>query len=81
MSDLPDGPEHAGNGTNRDTGNRTSVSSEAISPTAPRKPGQASPTEQPKKKRKVNHGSCVSSIATFALTNHHLQHASTAVVR
>ncbi|KAL2406630.1 Zinc cluster transcription factor acuM [Exophiala dermatitidis] len=58
MSDLQDGPDHAGNGTNRDTGNRTSVSNEALSPTASRKGSQASPADQPKKKRKVNHA-CV----------------------
>ncbi|KAG9796303.1 hypothetical protein KCU88_g291, partial [Aureobasidium melanogenum] len=79
MSDLQDGPDHAGNGTNRDTGNRTSVSNEALSPTASRKGSQASPADQPKKKRKVNHGSMclLSSLVRVGYTAYDLRFGTT----
>ncbi|KIW92268.1 uncharacterized protein Z519_07252 [Cladophialophora bantiana CBS 173.52] len=61
MSDLADEPDHAGNGMNTSFDSRTALPNsslnEATSPTAPRKSSQTSPsTDQPKKKRKVNHG-------------------------
>ena len=56
MSDLQDEPDPTGNGSSRNTESRTSISVDASSPTGSRKLGQASPTDLPKKKRKVNHG-------------------------
>lgn len=60
MSDLADAPGSAGDDTNTFSETRTPLTSdanEATSPTAPRNSSQASPpTDQPKKKRKVNHG-------------------------
>ncbi|KAL6250180.1 Transcription factor [Rhinocladiella similis] len=58
MSDLRDGPEYAGNGMNRSTDTQTSLSTGSASPATQRKSTQASPSDQPKKKRKVNHA-CV----------------------
>ncbi|OQU93984.1 Fungal Zn2-Cys6 binuclear cluster domain-containing protein isoform 3 [Cladophialophora immunda] len=63
MSDLTDEPDRAGNGMNKSFDGRSSLPNnslnDATSPTAPRKSNQTSPsTDQPKKKRKVNHA-CV----------------------
>ncbi|KIV77262.1 hypothetical protein PV11_09075 [Exophiala sideris] len=58
MSDLKDEPDHAGNGTSRNTNGRASLSNEVATPGSDRKSSHASPDDQPKKKRKVNHA-CV----------------------
>ena len=58
MSDLSDGPDHAGALEGKGNVNQTSPSNGAHSPSQERRTGQGSPSGlgSEKKKRKVNHG-------------------------
>ncbi|KIW20406.1 hypothetical protein PV08_00981 [Exophiala spinifera] len=58
MSDLRDGPDYAGNGMDTSADTQTSLSTGGTPSATQRKANQASPSDQPKKKRKVNHA-CV----------------------
>ena len=81
MSDLKDEPDHTGNSTSRNTNGRASLSNEVATPGSERKSSHASPEDQPKKKRKVNHGSHMLSNLSAALLTPCLQRASTVVAR
>ncbi|OAL23565.1 hypothetical protein AYO20_10961 [Fonsecaea nubica] len=87
MSDLADEPDRAGSDMNNSFDNRGSLPNnrvhEATSPTAPRKSNQTSPsTDQPKKKRKVNHGLyTLHAVLAMAHTDIFLQHAYIVAVR
>ncbi|ETI26411.1 hypothetical protein G647_03188 [Cladophialophora carrionii CBS 160.54] len=85
MSDLADAPGGAGDGTNKSLDGRSSLSRDAngaTSPLLPRHSSQASPpTDQPKKKRKVNHGQSPLRKRSVCAETDTSQHASIADVR
>ena len=78
MPDLQDESELAGNGASRVSEDQQSHSNEDTSPSRDHK---ASESDQPKKKRKVNHGEPRLLLRRLFLTDKIPQHVSIAVAR